>query len=273
MRILLLTLLFAAAATPAALKIGRLAVEQYEDGSPLLEPDAFNPGERVYFSFLATGFTRKENKVHVDYYAKAFDPAGLLLAPPVTGNLETSLTEEDKDWRPKLRGSLVLPDLLFRGRYQLVVQVHDEISDLVTSETLFFRVVGPPPQKEPGLVIRDLGFFAGDDSSRPLAHSAYRIGEQLQVRFHIAGFEHTSENRTDVAYTVTLLDPDGKQLYESSGAAQDEAPAFYPKPYVTGIFSLDLKEGTPTGRFMLKVVARDAVGGKTAESQGPFTID
>ncbi len=273
MRVLALALLLAGIAFPASLKVSRLAVSQFEDGSPLLEPDAFNPGEHVNFSFVATGFTRKGNKVHVDYYAKAFDPAGVLVAPPVTGEIETSLSDEDKEWAPKLRGGFVLPEDLFRGRYRLVVLVHDELADQVTTETLYFRVSGPEPEKQPGLVVRDLNFYAGDDSTKPLERAAYRIGEQLQARYRIAGFDHTIDNRTDVSYTVSLLDMAGKVLYETSGASQDHAPVFYPKPYIAGVFGLDLKAGTPTGHFILKIVAKDAISGKTAESQAPFAVE
>lgn len=266
-------LIVAIRAYGSTLKIEAAAVERYEDGPPVFAPDTFAASERVYFSFLVQGFGRNANQVKERFEAQASDFNGVPIAPPVNGDLEATLTEEDKDWSPKLRGSIQLPELLFGGQYRLTVQLEDEISKDKVEKVMTFFVSGPRPEEGQRIAIRDLDFFAGPDSQKPLEIAAYRREEQVHARFRIQGFRHTTANAIDVSYGLSLIDSAGKTVYSADAPEHDTSEAFYPKPYLPCTFDLELTPKTPTGTYILKVTAYDGVAKEKAEAQASFRIE
>jgi hypothetical protein len=267
-----LLLAFAAAAPAATLTISQLAVQQYQDGPPVLKMESFSPGQQVDFSFFAEGYTRKGADVFVSFEANAADPAGVPLCPSISGKEETTLTEHDKDWVPKLRGNFVLPALLLSGTFTLSVHLRDEISGATASQDIAFLVAGPQVEPSPDLVIRNLNFYRNDEDEKPLETAAYRVGEEIHARFAIIGFRH-DKTAVDVTYGVSLVDPNGKVLFEDPAAARDNAAEFYPKPYVPGSMAFTLKPGTPPGEFTIKITARDAIGNQQAEAHKSFRLE
>src|SRR5580692_2524429 len=106
--ILLLTALSCLAQTstaPATLKIGNGVSAQYEDGPPLGSLRLV-PGEVVYFSFTAENFRKSATgRVQLTGHVQVFDPKGTAIAPQEEIPLITDLSEEDKNWKPKMRAA------------------------------------------------------------------------------------------------------------------------------------------------------------------------
>ena len=261
------------AAPPKPLQITRGMIQQYEDGPPVLKPDTVTAGETIHFSFNLSGFSTKEDRVAVSYTAQAFDPAGVPLAPTLTRKNETTLSPQDKDWQPKLRGSIVLPDLLFSGHYRLHIEAKDEIEGVGVVLNLPFLVAGPPVGSSASLEIHNLNFYASEEAEKPLEVAAYRPGEEIHARFLITGFRHKEDSSIDVAYGIKLSDSAGKVLFENKDAALDKTAEFYPKPFIPAQFSFTLKPGTPGGVFTLEVTSRDSIGDQQASSKQSFRLE
>jgi hypothetical protein len=263
---------FAVAAPNPPFAISQFMVQQYEDGPPILQPEYFSPGQDVQFSFFTQGYTRKGNDVSVSYEAAATDSAGVPLCAPLSRKLETTLTEHDKDWVPKLRGDFVLPALLLPGAYKLSVHAKDELSGATDTKDLTFLVSGPKLEPSSTLAIRSLNFYARDEDENPLEVAAYRAGEEIHARFYIVGFRH-DKGAIDVTYGVALADSAGHTLFQDPAAARDNADEFYPKPYVPGAMAFTLKPGTPSGEFTITITAKDAIGNQQAEMKKSFRLE
>ena len=51
-----------------------------------------------------------------------------MLKPVQEGKIETTVTQEDKDWMPKLRETIVVPPLADTGEYVVLIKVSDELA-------------------------------------------------------------------------------------------------------------------------------------------------
>jgi hypothetical protein len=264
----------AVAAPPAqTLQINRGAIQQFEDGPPLLKSDTVTAGETIHFSFYLEGFARREDRVSVGYTAQALDASGAPLIRPLTSKNDTTLGPKDKEWQPKLRGVFALPELLFSGEYKIHIEAKDEISGALAALDLPFLVAGPEISPSPALEVQNLNFYANDEAEKPLPVSAYRPGEEIHARFTITGYKHKDEGSIHVAYGIRLTDSSGNQLFANPDAALDESAEFYPKPYIPAQLAFTLKPGTPKGEFTLEVTARDSIGGQQASAKGSFRLD
>ncbi len=262
-----------AASAAAPLKIAHASVQQYEDGPPVYRPDSFAAGEAVHFSFQIEGFTRKEDKVSVSFEAQPLDPSGVPLTPVIKGEEQTTLSPEDKDWAPKLRGSFELPATLLPGTYRISVQVRDELAAAPASAEIPFLVAGAKVEKGDTLAIRNLNFYLNDGETRPLEKAAFRIGEQIHARFQIVGFRHDEKGAMDVTYGIAVADVSGHVVFQEPAAARDANADFYPKPFVPGILEFSLTSGTPPGVYVLTVTAHDAAGDQRTEEHRAFRIE
>jgi len=264
----------AAPPSPAkTLQISRAMIQQYEDGPPLLKPDTVTAGETIHFSFILQGFARKDDRVAVSYTAQALDPSGVPLVAALNGKNETSLSPQDKDWQPKLRGSIALPELLFPGEYKIHIQAKDEISGIPTTLDLPFLVAGPAVSPSAALELHDLNFYASDEAEKPLPVSAYRPGEEIHARFLIIGYRHKDDSSIHVEYGIKLTESTGKILFENPQAAVDASAEFYPKPYIPAQLNFTLKPGTPPGEFTLEITAHDFVGNQQASAKRAFRLE
>lgn len=276
MKFLLFIALAATLATDAfgtKLEITHASVQQYEDGPPVFRPDTFTAGEVVHFNFLVEGFGRKEDKVNLSYEAQPADAAGVPLTPVVTGKLVTALAAEDKDWLPKLRGNFNLPGVLLPGQYSIAVRLKDEISGATAQKDILFLVGGVKLSPSAELAVLNVDFYRNEDDVKPLQTPAFRVGEEMHVKFQIAGFRHDEKGAMHVSYGVSIADSTGRVLLEEPSAAQDDNSDFYAKPYVPGILSLTLKPGTSLGEYTLILTAHDAVANQKAEVRRTFRIE
>jgi hypothetical protein len=261
------------AAPPATLQMNRGMIQQYEDGPPVLRPDTVTAGETIHFSFHLQGFTRKEDHVLVSYSAQAFDPHGVPLAPAITAKNESMLTAQDREWQPKLRGNIVLPELLFPGEYKLHIQAEDEIAGTSVMLDLPFLVAGPPVAPTASLEIQGFDYYRDDEAEKPLPVAAYRQGEEIHARFLITGYRHKEDGSIHVSYGIKLVNAAGNVLFDNKEAAQDDTTAFYPKPYIPAQMGFTLKPGTAAGEYTLEVTAHDAVGEQVTSAKRSFRLE
>src|SRR5260370_41002851 len=97
-----LALAASSARAAAPLRVIRPIVQQIEDGPAVLPGASFVAGETVYFSCHVEGYlVSPEQQVKLSYRVDAFDPKGVKIIESVESNLDTKVSPEDKEWRPK----------------------------------------------------------------------------------------------------------------------------------------------------------------------------
>ncbi len=263
-----------AQAPPGKLEISSASVHQFEDGPPLGAGESFLPGETVFYSFLVRNFgVAPGGRVRLNYRIDVRDAEGVAVVEPATGTVATELGPEDKEWVPKVRHEFLIPPHALAGRYRILAEVKDAVTFQEASSEVLFAVRGKELDVSGPLSIKNVAFFRGEEGRNPAVTPAYRPGETLWVRFDITGFKTGENNRLDVVYGLSILNPAGKILYERPEAASETDAPFYPRRYVSGEISLDIQRGTPPGEYTLVLAARDGVGEASCESRHSFRIE
>ncbi len=272
---LLLALSLCLAQAPQTqLLITAVTLHQYEDGPPIPPGHAFIPGDTVFLSFQVRGYrVSDKERVLIEHRVEAVDPKGVLLAEPATGRIDSEVSPEDKDWQPKIRRSVLVPPFSDSGTYRLLITVRDVLGEREAKAEAPFNVRGRSVEPSDTLVARNFRFLRGEEDAQPLAIPAYRGGDTLWARFEITGYKTGPNNRYRVSYGLSVLNAEGKVLFTQPEAAAEEESPFYPKRYVPGVLSLQLKPKTTPGEYTLLVSLRDEVGGQTAESRHTFRIE
>ncbi|HVW08554.1 MAG TPA: hypothetical protein VHC90_08230 [Bryobacteraceae bacterium] len=255
------------------LKLVNPVAAQYEDGPPLGSM-RLRPGEVVYFSFVVENYARSaERKVDITGHIQVFDPRGIPVAPADEIPMVTNLSEEDKDWKPKLRSAISLPPIAPPGTYRIKFDATDNESHQSASGEATFdveaKIVGPAST----LTIRDLSFYRNQDDTTPLITPAYHVGDTIWVRFYMVGYKTGEQNSIDCSYDVELLGPDGASIMKKEDAAMEKSTAYYPQPYIPGIFNLTLKPTTPKAAYTVVITAHDNVGNQTATAQSKYQVN
>jgi hypothetical protein len=266
---------FAQVAQTAALpfSVSNPICSQFDDGPPLgsLRPVA---GEVVHFSFIAEGYTVSDTrKVSLTGHAQAFDPYGKPIAPAEEILVATTLSEEDKNWKPKFRTEFALPTILSPGSYTVKFDVTDEQSKQTVSGQTSFDVDGKflAPSKE--LMVRELNFYRNQEDNTPLITPVYRAGDMVWVKFYITGYKIGEQNSIDASYDVEVLEADGTSLMKKEDAAMEKSTDYYPQPYIPGIFNLTLKSTMSHNVYTLVITAHDNVGNQTAVAKSKFQVN
>src|SRR6185312_6824307 len=205
------------AKTPAAaqaLKITRLVISQSEDGPPLESGLLFQPGDVIFFSFQVENYkVGPTGKVQLTGHIQAFDPKGTPIIPPDEEVIGTTLSDEDKEWKPKLRLQIQMPSIAPPGNYRIKYDITDLQTKQTASGESTFPAGGAGVQPATALTIRNTGFYRTQDDATPLKTVAYRAGDILWVRFDITGYKYGEQNAIDVSYDVAVNGPDGKQMF------------------------------------------------------------
>jgi hypothetical protein len=269
----LLLLLSISVPLPAAsLSITNAAVRASEDGPP--GDNVFVSGETVYFSFQVTGFGNPMAKtVRLSYHVEALDPKGVKIDEPVDSILDANLSEQDKEWQPKLRAPFVIPSLVLPGTYKIIVRVTDDISHASAQAEIPFRISGHNVEPSPELTLRNFGFYRGEGEQNPLPAAVYSPGDTVFARFDITGYQYGKNNAVEVSYGVAILNPAGKQIYAEPNAATEKSESFYPKPFVPGAMNLNLQAGISRGDYTLVVTVVDRIASQSFESRQMFRIE
>ncbi len=265
---------FALRLSAASLAIVNAAIRESDGGPVANSSNNFVAGEVVYFDFQVSGYrVSPDDKVKLTVHVDALDPKGVPLVESIDTVLDTAVSPQDKDWKPKVRQSIVLPSILPPGQFRISASVTDEISHEKAAGEVAFKVNAPQVEPSPELTLRNFNFYRSEDDPAPLPVAVYRPGDSLFARFDITGFRHGDRNTINVGYGVAVLRADGKVLYTQPEAAVENSFSFYPKPYVPGAMNLNLQKNIPLGEYTLVVNARDLVGKQTCEVKKTFRLE
>lgn len=257
-----------------ALQLTGAAISQFEDGPAIASGLKLVPGETAFFRFDAVNYFTSENgKVQVTGHVQVVDPQGTLIIPQDDIVISTTLSQEDKDWKPRLRSQFQIPGIAPPGIYHVRFQATDDQSKQKASGEVAFEVDGhgPPPAKS--LTVGPVTFYRTAEDENPLKVAAYRPGDMVWVRFDVTGYKYGEQNSMDVAYDVAVTAEDGKQLFAQQDAAVEKNQAFYPQPWVPGAFSLTLQPDMRPGTYSISVTARDAIGKQTQTAKADFKVE
>lgn len=272
--IVLATTLSNASAADKKLTIVKMAFAQSEDGPGLTSTYQFLAGETAYFSCLVEGYSKSDkDEIFLTYQIQAKDPKGLLLQAASSDKVEATLAPEDKDWRPKLRDSIVVPAMADSGEYQVFVKVRDERNGAVVESHANFVVHGRDIPPSDTLIVRDFRFFRGEDDAKPLQVPAYRPGDSLWARFIMTGYKIGDKNQFDIDYGLVVLRADGSVAYQEPHAAAEKNQPFYPQRYQPGVLNLNFPKDQPKGEFTIVLTVHDNFGGQTYEMRQQFSVE
>ena len=277
----LLMMAFAGVAPAKDLVIERAMIHQIEDGPPIEAGYEFLPGETAWLSFRVAGFAVKEkdkdeeiNSVQLHYTIRVTDPSGIPALQPFSGTKATDVRREDKDWVPKIRREIVLPEFAVRGKYTISLAVKDGISGAEASKDVTLQVRNKEVAPSEELVARNFGFYRSEEARRPLTEVVYRVGESIFVRMDVVGYVIESpKNAFSVEYGLRLTGPDGKPVVDQPVAATETFESFYPRRWLPIAFRLDLPSNGLKGEHQLTVQVRDKIAGKSLEIQKSFTVE
>lgn len=255
------------------LQLLRGTMSRSEDG-PAAD-SGFEPGDVAFFSFQVENYkVSATGKVDLTGHVQVFDPGGTPVVPRDDESIGTSVSVEDKEWKPKFRLQLQLPSIAPPGTYRVKYEATDEQTHQRAAGELSFEVAGKNIEPAKALTVRNLGFYrTQDEKEEPLKVVAYRAGDLLWVRFDIVGYKYGPDNAIDVSYDVAVLTPEGKQLFQQDDAATEKSQAFYPQPWVPGNFNLSLQSTMKPGSYTLVITARDGMGNQTTEARGDFRVE
>lgn len=260
-------------AAPAALKVGNAVAAQYEDGPPLGSLRLV-PGEVVYFSFTAENYRRSETgRVQLTGHVQVFDPNGTPIAPQDEIPLITDLSEEDKNWKAKMRSAISIPPIAPPGVYTVKFDATDDQSHQSAAGEASFGVEAKFVAPSGILAVRELNFYRNQDDTTALITPSYRPGDMVWVKFYITGYKHGEQHSIDASYDVELFGPDGTSIMKKEDAAMEKSTAYYPQPYIPAIFNLTLKPTMSQKVYTLVITAHDAVGNQTASAKSKFQVN
>jgi hypothetical protein len=248
-------------------------LSQSEDGNALEGGQSFLPGEAVFFSFQVDAYkTGSNGKVQLTGHIQAFDPKGVPISVPDEQVIGTTVSQEDKQWKPKLRSQFLIPSIAPAGTYRIKFDVTDEQTKKTASAEVTFPVHGASIDPSPELVIRNLNFYRTQDDETPLRNPVYRAGDMLWVKLFITGYKYGEQNSIDVSYDVEVTGPSGKALFSQADAAVERSQAFYPQPWVPAEFNLSLQTTMTPGLYTLVITAHDGAGHQTATARSEFRV-
>jgi hypothetical protein len=267
-------LVSSAATAEKKFAIVKLAFAQSEDGPALASTYQFLSGESVFFSCLVDGYSKSDkNEISLTYQIQAKDGRGMLLQPALSDKIEATLAPEDKEWKPKLRETIVIPPLADSGEYQVLVSLRDERSRATVEARATFQVRGHEVAPSDTLVVRDFRFLRSEDDAKPLQVAAYRPGDSLWARFIMTGYKLGDKNQFDIEYGLTVLRADGTVAYTQPHAAAQKDQPFYPQRYQPGVLNLNFPKDQTLGEYTIVLVVRDNLGGQSFEAREKFSVE
>jgi hypothetical protein len=251
-----------------------------EDGPPEAADETFVPGETIYFSCQAEGYRKvdkpddygKQN-VALTYQIEVRDKSGALLKPIKEGKIETTVTQEDKNWEPKFRDTIVVPPLADTGAYDVLVKLSDELAKATIEKTAIFHIHGRDVEPSDTLIVRNFRFLRGEDDTKALQVAAYRPGDAVWARFDMTGYKLGDKNQVDIEYGLTVLREDGSVAYKQPDAATQKIQTFYPQRYQPGELSLNLAKDQPLGKYTIVLDVEDHVGKQMYETRETFSVE
>jgi hypothetical protein len=277
---LLLTSVWLAGAADKPLAIVHPVFSTSEDGPAEASDEEFAPGETIYFSCQAEGYRKMDKpddygkqNVLLKFQIEVRDKGGALLKPVQDGKIETTVSQEDKDWKPKLRETVVIPPLALTGEYTVLVKLSDELASASAETRAMFHVRGRDVEPSDTLTVRNFRFLRGEDDDKPLPVAAYRPGDSVWARFDMTGYKLGDKNQVDIEYGLTVLRDDGSVAYTEPQAANQKLQTFYPQRYQPGVLNLNLAKDQPLGKYTIVLAVRDNIGKQMYETREGFSVE
>jgi hypothetical protein len=262
------------AAAPKPFKIIEAGIHQTEDGPLSPTGTVFVPGEVIFFSCRLDGYAvSSDKKVAIGYEFSAVDPGGVPIVEPVSGKIDAELSPQDKEWKPKIRHTALIPPLAQSGIYKVRISVKDELSGGAATAESAFEVRGRAVEPSETLVVRNFSFHRTEDDGEPLKIAAYRPGDAVWARFDITGYKLGEGNQREVSYTVNVTRADGKVLLAPREPSVDKGASFYPMRYAPCVISLNLQPDIRPDEYTILITAQDKIGDQAAESKHTFRVE
>jgi hypothetical protein len=251
-----------------------------EDGPPEAADEDYIPAETIHFSCQVEGF-RKVDKpkdfgkqdMSLKFQIQVRDKNGVLLQPAQEGKIETTVTEEDKNWMPKLRETIRVPPLADTGEYAVLVKLSDELASANVEKSAVFHIKGRDVAPSDALIVRNFRFLRTEDDEKPLPVAAYRPGDALWARFDMTGYKLGDKNQVDIEYGLSVLREDGSVAYTEPQAADQKTQTFYPQRYQPGVLNLNLAKDQPLGKYTIVLAVRDNLGRQMYETRETFSVE
>jgi hypothetical protein len=251
-----------------------------EDGPPEASDEDFVPAETIHFSCLVEGYRKvdkpddygKQN-VSLKFQIEVRDKAGTLLKPIQEGKVETTVTQEDKDWKPKLRETIVVPPLADTGEYSVLVKLSDELAKSTEEKRAVFHIKGRDVAPSDTLTVRNFRFLRNEDDAKALKVAAYSPGDSVWAKFDMTGYKLGEKNAVDIEYGLTVLREDGSVAYTEPQAANQKIETFYPQRYQPGELNLNLAKDQPLGKYTIVLAVHDNLGQKMYETRETFSVE
>lgn len=261
-------------APTSGLRLAQITLHDRRESGPSIPAGyQYRSGELMFFSFRVAGYTVRKDRVDLRWQLFATDPDGLLLFDVMRGTVQEEVTHADEQWLPRVALTLPLPPQLPPGAYRLRVLVSDELAGKSAEAHVPFEVGGRPIPRPDALTIMNAGFYKTESGGSPMNPAVYLQGEQLFLRFDLAGFQLGEKNLFSVSYGVRLLRPSGNLLYEQVPAAEESDTPFYPKRLMLGGLSLTLSPDLTPGEYTLHLFAEDRVGNQKTEHPLKFLVE
>jgi hypothetical protein len=256
------------------LRIIDAGIQQTEDGPSIAKGTTFVPGEVIFFSCRFDGYTLSPvKKVAIDYELTTTDPNGIPLIEPVAANIDAELAPQDKDWKPKIRQTILVPPLADSGIYKIRLTAKDAVNDSTISVEIPFEVRGRAVEPSGTLVVRNFKFYRTEDDPEPLKIAAYRPGDSVWARFDVTGFKMGPGNQREVAYTFMVTGEGGRVMLPAGTPTVDRSSSFYPMRYVPCGISLNLQSNVRPGEYTVVIQAEDRIGRQTHEWKQTFRVE
>jgi hypothetical protein len=251
-----------------------------EDGPPEASDEDYIPGETIHFSCQIEGF-RKVDKpkdfgkqdISLKFQIQVRDKNGVLLQAVQDGKIETTVTQEDKNWMPKLRDTITVPSLADTGEYAVLVKLSDELGSTNVEKSAVFHIKGRDVAASDTLIVRNFRFLRTEDDEKPLPVAAYRPGDAVWARFDMTGYKLGDKNQVDIEYGLSVLREDGSVAYTEPQAANQKLQTFYPQRYQPGELNLNLAKDQPLGKYTIVLAVRDNLGKQMYETRQTFSVE
>lgn len=251
-----------------------------EDGPPEASDEDYFAGEIIHFSCQVEGYRKvdkpkdygKQN-ISLKFQIEVRDKNGALLQPVQEGKIETTVTQEDKNWMPKLRETIMVPPLADTGEYAVLVKLSDELASVNIDKSTVFHIKGRDVAPSDTLIVRNFRFLRAEDDEKPLTVAAYRPGDAVWARFDMTGYKLGDKNQVDIEYGLTVLREDGSVAYAQPQAANQKLQTFYPQRYQPGELNLNLAKDQPLGKYTIVLAVRDNLGKQMYETRETFSVE
>jgi hypothetical protein len=249
---------------------------QFDGGPSSPAGFGFGSGESIFLSFDVAGFkatAEDDPKVELSWECRTLDGAGVPLLEPKSGSVKVELAPEDKNWRPKIRVELPLPQALMAGPGSIQLRITDQIAKKTVEHTVPFRMRGPNLSGADTLRPLHFRFLRSEDGNDPLTVAAYRPGDTVWAKFEIAGYQIGPNNSFAASYGLEVLRANGESLFKQEEAAREGGESFYPRRYLFGSLSLNLTKDLALGEYTIVLRLLDHLGMRQSETKHSFRVE